>query len=93
MPKREIDSPLYSITDGARYLHTDTNLVRKAIKLGYLPVFDFGSQKLYRPIMDKFILKYMGAGKGEKLQKLVEQGEKAKSSQQELDDDERQILI
>ena len=76
MSKREIDSPLYSVPDAARYLHTDIALVREAIKLGYLPVFDLGSTKVYRPEMDKFIIKYMGAGEGQKLQKLIEDGKK-----------------
>lgn len=91
MSKREINSPLYSVVDAARYLHTDISLVRKAIKLGYLPVFDFGSAKVYRPEMDKFILKYMGAGKGEKLQKMIESGEQCKETTS--NDDERRIFI
>lgn len=90
MSKREIDSPLYSVPDAAKYLHTDQTLVRKAIDLGYLPVFDFGSRKVYRPEMDKFIIKYMGSGRGERLEELIKRGEK----QQELSDDgERRISI
>lgn len=90
MSSREIDSPLYSVPDAAKYLHTDLNLVRKAIDLGYLPIFDFGSRKVYRPEMDKFIIKYMGSGRGERLEELIKRGEK----QQELSDDgERRISI
>lgn len=76
MPKRVIDSPLYTIPEGARYLRTDIVLVRKAIKKGYLPVFNFGSDKLYRPEMDKFIVKYLGNNKGKKLQELLEEDDK-----------------
>ena len=91
MSSREIDSPLYSVPDAAKYLHTDIRLVRSAIKLGYLPVFDFGSVKIYRPEMDKFIVKYMGAGKGSKLKSLIDKGEKAQKTQ--LDEGERQIYV
>lgn len=90
MSKRLVNSPLYSITDGARYLHTDANLVREAIKLGYLPVFDFGSPKLYRPAMDEFIVKYMGMGNGKKLEHLVRSG---KAANEKLVDGERRIVI
>lgn len=87
MSKRVIDSPLYSIAEGSRYLKTNINLVRKAIKQGYLPTFDFGSEKLYRPEMDKFIIKYMGDGKGKKLQRLLEQEDEP------LEEGERRIRL
>lgn len=90
MSKREIDSPLYSVPDAAKYLHTDLNLVRKAIDLGYLPVFDFGSCKVYRPEMDKFIIKYMGSGHGKRLEELIRRGEK---QQGPIDNGERRISI
>ena len=58
----QVQSPLMSIADGARYLRTDVSLVRKAIKYGELPVFDFGSKKLYKPTLDKFIVKWQNHG-------------------------------
>ncbi len=72
MPKREVNSPMMSIADTAKYLKTDINLVKKAIDAGILPVFDLGSKKVYRPEVDKFIEKYMGLGKGQALQKQLE---------------------
>lgn len=86
MTKRVINSPLYTVPEGARYLKTDIVLVRKAIEKGYLPVFDFGSQKLYRPEMDRFIVKYMGDGKGRKLKELLEEDKP-------LEDGERRVKV
>ncbi|WP_302150420.1 hypothetical protein [Limosilactobacillus vaginalis] len=76
MTKRVVDSPLYTVPEGAKYLKTDIVLVRKAINKGYLKTFDFGSTKLYRPEMDRFIVKYMGDGKGKKLKELLEEDDK-----------------
>lgn len=60
--KKEVQSPLMSIADGARYLKADVTLVRKAISCGELPVFDFGSCKLYKPTLDAFIIKWQNHG-------------------------------
>lgn len=85
MSKREINSPMMSIQETAKYLKTDVNLVKKAIDAKVLPVFDLGSKKVYRPEADKFIEKYMGLGKGHALQEQLENGN--------LKPDERRVLI
>ncbi len=60
--KREVVSPLFTVQEGARYLRTDINKVREAIKCGELPVFSFGSDKLYKPTLDAFIVKWQNRG-------------------------------
>lgn len=87
--KKDIQSPLMSITDGARYLRTDVGLVRKAIKYGELPVFDFGSKKLYRPTLDKFIVKWQNHG-AELEAKILAKEAEAKPLK---DGEERRIFI
>ncbi|OCX50169.1 hypothetical protein BFD03_01165 [Limosilactobacillus reuteri] len=88
--KPQVQSPLMSIADGARYLKTDVTLVRKAISCGELPVFDFGSRKLYKPTLDAFIIKWQNHG--DELEAKIAAMEDQKSSSLK-DGDERRIYL
>lgn len=88
--KKEVHSPLMSVPDGARYLRTDINLVRKAIASGELPVFDFGSQKLYKPTLDAFIVKWQN--RGDELKAKIGADEDKKDAELE-DGEERRIYL
>lgn len=87
MSKRSIDSPVYSVPDAAKYIHTDLGLVRKAIKWGYIPTFDFGSTKVTKKVLDEFLDKYTGGGKGKKLQEEIE------AKENPVNEGERRVII
>lgn len=90
---RQVESPLFSVPEGAKYLRTDVNEVRKAIKYGELPVFDFGSPKLYKPTLDAFIVKWQN--RGDELEAKLKAAEQVGSSPDKDDSEpeERRIFI
>lgn len=94
---RQVESPLFSVPEGAKYLRTDVNEVRKAIKYGELPVFDFGSPKLYKPTLDAFIVKWQNRGDEleAKLKAAEQAAERADLSPKEDDSEpeERRIFV
>lgn len=69
---RVIDSPMYSLSDGAKYMHLNSDTVRALVEMGELPAFELGAKKLSRPVMDKFIADNLGPDKGRELTKKVD---------------------
>lgn len=64
---RVIDSPMYSLSDGAKYMHLNSDTVRALVEMGELPAFELGAKKLSRSVMDKFIADNLGPDKGREL--------------------------
>lgn len=69
---RVIDSPMYSLSDGAKYMHLNSDTVRALVEMGELPAFELGAKKLSRPVMDKFIADNLGPDKGRELTAKVD---------------------
>lgn len=69
---RVIDSPMYSLSDGAKYMHLNSDTVRALVEMGELPAFELGAKKLSRQVMDKFIADNLGPDKGRELTKKVD---------------------
>lgn len=43
---RVIDSPMYSLSDGAKYMHLNSDTVRALVEMGELPAFELGAKKV-----------------------------------------------
>lgn len=69
---RVIDSPMYSLSDGAKYMHLNSDTVRALVEMGELPAFELGAKKLSRSVMDKFIADNLGPDKGRELTAKVD---------------------
>ena len=69
---RVIDSPMYSLSDGAKYMHLNSDTIRALVEMGELPAFELGAKKLSRSVMDKFIADNLGPDKGRELTAKVD---------------------
>lgn len=60
MSKRQIDSPLYTVPDAAKYLQLNVETFRELLKYGFIKSLDLGCRKVPRTELDHFIDKWTG---------------------------------
>lgn len=51
---------IYTVSETAKLLKTNTNYVYSLIKLGYLPALKLGSMKVRKEAIDEFLKEYEG---------------------------------
>lgn len=51
---------IYTVSETAKLLKTNSNYVYSLIKLGYLPALKLGSMKIRKEAIDEFLKRYEG---------------------------------
>ncbi|QLL70251.1 helix-turn-helix domain-containing protein [Lactobacillus sp. 3B(2020)] len=87
--ERKIESPMLTTSEAAKYMRIDVNTLSALLDMGEIPVLNLGSKKIYRPVLDEFIVKNMTNASDTSLKKLVENYK----NQKKLKPGERRIEI